>query len=91
MVSHRAFTVAYRGTMPPAQTGMTGQAAERMTRLSPFTQIVGTRVMRLSRVDSPFAGGSDDAILWRFATSTDVSTSITPNASISARGSVAML
>ena len=63
MVSQRAFAVAYRGTMPLAQTGMSGQTAERMTRRSPLARIVGTRVMRLCRVDSPFGGGSDGAML----------------------------
>ena len=69
--------MAYFGTTPRAQTGLSGQTAERMTRLSPLSRMVGTRIIRLSRVDSPFGGGSDGAMLYRSATSTDVSASIT--------------
>ena len=77
--------------MPRAQTGMSGHTAERMTRRSPFSRIVGTRVSRRSRVDSPFGGGSEGAMLEGLATSREPSASITPNASISARGSVVMV
>ena len=59
---------------------MGSQTADRITRRSLIIRIIGIRVMRLSWVDYSFAGGSDDAMLWRFARSTDVSASITPNA-----------